>query len=115
MNDDLLNFITPKGSIQFGELPEIYPWSILRKQIKSLKGAFETGYVSDDVTEFWLDFEYREHKFSINNNLGDFWFFVENPECPDEILSEVLKNFDKIYSYPKIYLYLYDLFRKFSS
>lgn len=33
------------------------------------------------------------HSFSINDQFGDYWFFVDNPNCPDEILERVLAHF----------------------
>ncbi|MBK7708568.1 MAG: hypothetical protein IPJ30_23110 [Acidobacteria bacterium] len=41
----------------------------------------------------WLDFDYRGHRFSVNNQFGDYWFFVRDPKCPDEILLEVCAHF----------------------
>jgi len=38
----------------------------------------------------WIDFTYRGHQFSINNQFGNYWFFVDNPQCSEEILEAVL-------------------------
>lgn len=85
------------GSRHFGSLPEIYPWDFLREGIKKLDGATETAYISGNVVEFWLDFTFRGYKFSVNNQFGEFWFFVEGVSCPDSILQEILEHFRKLY------------------
>ena len=83
------------GSRNFADLPETFFFDELREIIKKFAGATETAFVTDWVTEVWIDFEYCGHKFSINNQMGDYWFFVENPDCPDEILIEVVQHFEK--------------------
>jgi hypothetical protein len=97
MNGKLFSFILPDGSRNFADLPEFYPWESLREHLKTLYGSCETGYVSDGVTEFWLDFNFYQNKFSINNQLGEFWFIVNDPNCPDEILIKVIEHFEKMY------------------
>jgi hypothetical protein len=47
----------------------------LREWAMRLAGAKETGFVTDQVTEVWLDFEFRGQKFSINNQHGNYWFW----------------------------------------
>jgi hypothetical protein len=44
----------------------------------------------------WLEFDFRGHKFSVSNQFGDYRFFIENPECPDEILLEVIAHYRKL-------------------
>jgi hypothetical protein len=29
-------------------------------------------------------------RFSVNNQFGEYWFFVDNPRCSEEILEAVL-------------------------
>lgn len=83
------------GSRNFADLPEVVFFDKLREIAKQLEGATETSFVTDWITEVWLDFDFRGYKFSINNQNGEYWFFVEKPECPDEILLEVLGHFEK--------------------
>lgn len=68
----------------------------MRSHLWKLIDARETDFLTDHVTEMWLDFEYRGRSFSINNQFGDYWFFVNEPECPDEILLEVIRHFKLI-------------------
>ena len=80
------------GSRQFGGLPQTILWHDLRDHIASLDGAKVTGFITDNITEAWIDFTYREQRFSVNDQFGEYWFFVENPNCPDEILEAVLRH-----------------------
>lgn len=84
------------GSRHFGDVPEIVFFDAMREHLKRLNGASETEFISDMVTEMWMDFEYKDNKFSINNQMGEYWFFVENPDCPDAILTEVVEHFESV-------------------
>jgi len=80
------------GSRHFGDLPQSIGWNRLRKHIKRLKGAEVTNFITDNITEAWIDFTYRGQQFSVNNQLGRYWFFVEDPKCSDMILEAVLRH-----------------------
>jgi hypothetical protein len=80
------------GSRHFAALPTTYSWHTLRRHIEKLKGVSDTGLLTDDVTEAWIDFRYRGHAFSVNNQFGEYWFFVEDPACPEEVLEAVLSH-----------------------
>jgi hypothetical protein len=91
------------GSRHFGDLPETYDaarpeWHRIRDAVPHLAGAELTGFVTDDVTEAWIDFAFRGHAFSINDQHGDWWFFVRDPSCPDDVLLEVLDHFEAVLS-----------------
>jgi hypothetical protein len=88
----LKNFLTASGSRHFLDLPETVEWSDLRDHIARLPGAVVTGYLTDHVTEVWIDFTYRNQSFTVNNQWGDYWFFVDQPDCPDAILAEVAEH-----------------------
>jgi hypothetical protein len=87
---DLLNIIMRDGSRHFGDLPQTASWYALRDHVARITGAEVTGFVTDHVTEAWIDFTYKGHRFSVNDQYGDYWFFVEDPACPNDILNEVL-------------------------
>lgn len=92
----LFDFRMKDGSRNFADLPEIAYFNELRSHARKLAGSSEAGFATDWVTEVWLDFEYRGHRFSINNQMGEYWFFVEDPNCPDDILVEVVRHFESI-------------------
>jgi len=92
MAEQLLNIIMHDGSRHFADLPESASWEKLQEHIALLSGVTDTKMTTDHVTEAWIDFNFRGHKFSVNNQFGNYWFFVEDPETPDEILAAVLDH-----------------------
>lgn len=96
MPQSLINLIMHDGSRHFGDLPQTVDWYAVRDHVARLPGAALSGFVTDDITEAWIDFNYRQHDFSINNQFGDYWFFVNDPACPAEILREVLNHFAEL-------------------
>jgi hypothetical protein len=70
------------GSRHFAGLPQTVLWYEVRDHVSKLPGAKLTGFICDDITEAWIDFSYRDHKFSINDQFGDYWFFVRSHLAP---------------------------------
>lgn len=89
----ITNIITNDGARQFISIAEEVSWKQLRKSVAKLNGATETYYISDGITEMWLDFTYKQHRFTVNNQYGEYWFFVEDACCPESILIEVASHF----------------------
>ncbi len=77
------------GSRHFVSLPETRSPDALRDHIARLPGAVVTKFVFDGIVEAWIVFRYGGHEFSVNNQFGDYWFFVQDPACPDSTLQEV--------------------------
>ena len=84
------------GSRNFLALPQTRDWYATRDHVGTLDGAKVTGFVCDHVTEAWIDFIFEGEAFSINDQFGEYWFFVEDPACPDEILERVAIHFAKL-------------------
>ena len=80
------------GSRHFSSLPESEPWDRLHEHLVALEGVCVTRFLSDGVTEVWIDFDFSGERFSINNQLGEYWFFVESPECADVVLEQVVAH-----------------------
>jgi hypothetical protein len=93
-----LNRIMNDGSRQFAALPESKSWHLLRDHLSSLVGVQVTDFITDDVAEAWIDFIYRGHIFTINNQFGEFLFFVTEPSCVDEILTDVVVHCQNLLS-----------------
>lgn len=95
--DKLLEDVMHDGSLHFAIFPQVV--SPLRTLLKifTLWGAYPTAYLPS-VTETWIDFRYKGNKFSIHNPMGDFWFFVENPNCSKTHLIKVMKHFESLLS-----------------
>ena len=101
----IFDYRMPDGSRNFADLPETYDaerpqWHRLRDHVAALPGAQEVSFVTDDVTEAWLTLRHRGHEFSMNNQCGDWWLFVRDPACPDEILEEVRRHFAQVTGEP---------------
>lgn len=92
----LIDIRMQDGSRQFAALPEVISWEELRDHIAALPDADITGHLTDRVTEVWIDFSYRGHSMSVNNQYGEFWFFVDDPDCPAAILTAVVGHCEKV-------------------
>lgn len=84
MHDGSRNFLL----LPVGSTPPIR----LLFRVFTLWGAYPTAYIPS-LSESWIDFKYRKHCFSINNQNGDFWFFVKDPECSNDLVREVAEHF----------------------
>jgi hypothetical protein len=84
------------GARHFADLPQTTSWYDVRDHVERLPGATLTGFVTDHVTEAWIDFTYAGYEFSINDQFGDYWFFVRDPACPDAVLLRVLTHFEHL-------------------
>lgn len=81
------------GTRHFGDLPEIVTFDEMYALAMASPEIEVKDFVSDQVTEMWLDLEFRGNRFSINNQSGEYWFFVDDPKCPDETLLGLLELF----------------------
>ncbi len=93
---ELLNQTMHDGSRHFALLPvgKVSPVRLLFR-ILTLWGAFPTAFVPS-LAESWIDFRFRGFKFSINDQYGDYWFFVQDPGCPESILIKVAQHFEEV-------------------
>lgn len=86
----LYNITMHDGSRHFGDLPQTIDWYDFRDYIDETPEYTLTNFITDHVTEAWIDFDYSGHHFSVNTQLGEYWFFVADPSCPDSTLKSVL-------------------------
>jgi hypothetical protein len=80
----------------FVDFPEVFFFDEISDHIEKLPGAVITELEIDGVVEVWIEFEFRDNKFFVNNSLGDYRFSVEDPMCEDEILIELADHFRKL-------------------
>jgi hypothetical protein len=92
----LLNVTMHDGTRQFGELPLRADWYQVRDHVLRLPGATLRDFVCDGVTEAWIDFVYEGHSFTVNDQFGAYWFFVDDPQCPETLLRQVLEHFQQL-------------------
>ncbi len=100
MISDLFDMRMNDGSRHFADMPETVFFDEVADHAEKLEGAEITRFLTDGVIEMWLDLKWREHEFSINNQFGDYWFFVTDPECPDEILIDFCSHFRQLLESP---------------
>ncbi len=96
MLSDLLENKLNDGSRHFVDMPEVVFFDEVADHVEELGGAKITEFLTDGVVEMWLEFEYRGHSFSVNNKLSNYLFFVEDANCPDEILLEIINHFRRL-------------------
>lgn len=93
---ELIDVRMADGSRHFAVLPETIPWESLHDHVAALTDAKITGYLTDQVTEAWIDLTYQGYSMTINNQYGEFWFFVDDPNCPSSILADVISHCVKV-------------------
>lgn len=93
---DLLETRMSDGSRHFVDMPEVVFFDELADHVEELEGAEITEFLTNGVVEMWLEFEFSNYKFSVTNQLGDYWFFVQDTDCPDEILLEIIDHFRQL-------------------
>lgn len=86
----------PNEARHFVDFPEVIFFDEVSDHVENLEGAKITEFEMDGTVEMWLEFRFREHQFFVNNRFGDYWFFVEDPQCPEEILLEIANHFRKL-------------------
>jgi hypothetical protein len=79
------------GAGQFAALPETRDPVTLRSHLAQLPGV-KLGPFVDTMPESWIDFSLEGNEFSINNQFGEYWFFVTDPNAPDELLERVASH-----------------------
>lgn len=96
MFDDLLESKIKNGARPFVDMPEVVFFDEFADHVEELGGAEITEFITDGVVEMWLEFEFRGHKFLVNNQLGDYLFFALDTNCPEEILLQIIDHFRKL-------------------
>ena len=93
---DLLDIRMNDGSRHFCSLPAREDWYAVRDHVANLRGASLTEFICDGVTEAWIDFSFQDQSFSINDQFGEYWFFVVEPACPESILKAVMLHWQTL-------------------
>jgi hypothetical protein len=78
------------GSRQFADVPERVLPGEMRRIIARLPGAEIQSFIASVAEiEAWIEFRFRGFDFAVNNQNLEYWLFVRQPDCPEEILREV--------------------------
>lgn len=73
------------GSRHFLSLPESCSSNTLKTHLERIPGIRVCDTMQGGF-QWWMSFQCLGWRFSINNPFGEFWFFVEDANCPEEIL-----------------------------
>jgi len=91
-SEKLFDIRTPRGSRHFADILDgNCGWNTTRNRLAAHPGVNVTGYLTDRVTQAITDFTYRGHEFTIDTHFGDLLLFVADPECPNDILVDVMR------------------------
>jgi hypothetical protein len=90
MQVQLINLTMHDGSRHFVSLAESCPPLVIHEHLARLDGIQMAPLLFDGVSEAWIDFDYQGYHFTINNQYGEYWFFVSDPTCPDAILTQLV-------------------------
>ena len=74
----------------FASLPETVSWVRLRRHVDAMPGGALVDVACDRMNEAALVFIYRGHRFGVDLHDDAFRFSVEDPDCPADVLSDVL-------------------------
>lgn len=83
------------GSRHFLSVPQRVLWYAFRDYLATQRGVIITGFVTDGIIGAWIDFSYEGHSFTINDQYGEYWFFVQDPACPEAILRDVAAHVER--------------------
>ena len=92
----LLDHRAHGGARRFASFREGVPPERLRAHLGRLAGLSLGEFLTDRMTEAWIDFTYRGYDFTVNNQVGQFWFFVDQPDAPASVLEEVTAHVSKL-------------------
>ncbi len=76
----------------FVDFPEVVYSDDLADHIAELPGCEITRFEADGIVSAVIEFEFAGHKFEVNNDFADFRFYVEDPECDEDILLELINH-----------------------
>ena len=92
MKEALQNFTMADGSRQFASLPNSCSWKKLYAHLGTLPGIALGKFLTDNITEAWIDFSFEGHEFTINTQFDELWFFVRRSDCPDSRLLKIVDH-----------------------
>ncbi len=76
----------------FVDFPEVVYSDDLADHIAELPSCEITRFEADGIVSAVIEFEFAGHKFEVNNDFADFRFYVEDPECDEDILLELINH-----------------------
>jgi hypothetical protein len=69
---------------------------VMRRRLKRLAGATVlTEKIDSHQCDWEMRFAYKGFEFEIRMYAADSQYFVNDPSCPDDLLCEVARHFDR--------------------
>lgn len=81
------------GSLLFAELSSEISWVDLRNHFERIDQLLIMKFVTDGITEAWLDFYYYDQHFTIHCPLDIYLVFAQDYDCPAFMLNDLLAHF----------------------
>ena len=97
---ELLDFRMHNGSRHFAIWRATCSWRRLRRHLEALPGLTITEFLTDGVMEGWLDFTVDGQRFSVNDPVGQYWFFAEDPAAPVPLLQRIVDHCEPLFDEP---------------
>lgn len=94
----LIDHPAADGSRQFLDWPQLIGWQALIEHLGRLPGIELDPLISDGVTEAWLDFRFQGQHFSVNDPFGEYWFFVRDRQCPNDVLQAIADHLAPLFA-----------------
>jgi hypothetical protein len=82
---------------KFAELPFSRPWRDIRRRVEHLEGVRVTRFTPDERNA-WLVFDYGGFEFCLHDHGAIVQFTVNNFDCPEALLNDVLHHFSEYLS-----------------
>jgi hypothetical protein len=98
----LLDVRAPDGSRTIAALSRRAPWRRLCQHHAALPGVELGEFLTDGVTEGWLDFTYGGHGFTVNDQFGEYWFFVDDASAPEDLLCGLVEYCQRLLGEPAV-------------
>ena len=81
------------GSVLFAELSGNISWAELRDHLERIDQLLIMKFVTDGITEAWLDFYYHGQHCTVHCPLDDYLVFAQDGNCPAFMLMELIEHF----------------------
>ncbi len=85
-----------KEARHFVDFPGVLFFDDFYDHLNKLFGVEITRFEADGTVEMWVEFNFRDHIFFVDNRYGEYEFYVEDPKCPDEILLGLAEHFRQL-------------------
>lgn len=96
MRLDFLNQRMADGSRLFTVLPGTFSWREIRTHLEALQDLRLGEFLTDEVTEAWLDFTWFGQGFTIHGSMGEYRVFASEGDCPTLILTWLMEHFRRM-------------------